>query len=91
MLDAFRTNGNSPPKSHRISGVLFCVAREDLSNPANLSSSSAVVDLIPTLEESASPDDAREVRKLLDIELNDRLIVHSDTAQWVSLAERGLL
>jgi hypothetical protein len=75
MLDAFKTNGNSPPRNYRTSKVLSSIAREDLSNPANLSWSFAVVDLLSALEERAFPGDARDAGKILEIEFHDCLIV----------------
>jgi hypothetical protein len=58
------------------------IAREDLSNPANLSWSFAVVDLLSALEERAFPDDARDAGKILEIEFHDCLIVGNSTAEW---------
>lgn len=74
MLDAFKTNGNSPPKNYRVREVRFSVIRESSPNPANLSSPSAVAHLIRALGEDAIPDDAREHFVILMLNAQNRLV-----------------
>ena len=74
MLDAFKTNGNSPPKNYRIREVRFSVVRGSAFDPANLSSPSAVADLIRALGEHGIPDDAREHFVVLMLNAQNRLV-----------------
>lgn len=74
VLDAFKTNGSSPPKNYRVREVRFSVVRESSPNPANLSSPAAVADLIAALGENAIPDDAREHFVVLMLNAQNRLV-----------------
>lgn len=80
LLDAFKTNGNSPPRNYRVREVRFSVVRESSPNPANLSSPSDVADLIRALGENAIPDDAREHFVVLMLNAQNRLVAFHRTA-----------
>ena len=74
MLDAFTTNGNSPPENYRVREVRFSVVRASAPAPANLASPAAVADLIRALGEDAVPDDAREHFLVLMLNAQNRLV-----------------
>ena len=96
MLDAFRTNGSSPPaRRYRLKLATWTIVREPgQPSPRKLE---VLIHNHPGGDPAPSREDIRltrqlaEAGRLLDVPVHDRLIVSNGTTAYVSFAERGLL